>query len=241
MSEHKFSVVPGRALKDTKVTDSIYRTLSALCMYADKNGWCWPSQGTLAEDIGKTRKTVNEHLQFLEEAGYIVSEHRSLPDGSPTSKRYQVIYDQITQPMSTPDYSDPEYPRGYTNDPLNDPKNDKGVGSKPDLVDGILHFAEKEQAEKKATRQFENAFGFGSLPWHSGTKWDKFRKFVVQIHATDPTAFGEYVIWRAGDGKYKAMSNKQIRTSPDVFIDTGWPEFLAENQSDGTHSKFEGV
>lgn len=128
MSEHKFSVLPGRAVKDRRITDSIYRTLSALCMYADKDGWCFPSQSTLAEDIGKTRKTVNEHLQLLEEWGYVRSEHRKKEDGSPTSKMYQVIYDQITWPMSTPDYSDPEYSGGYTNDSSNDPINNMASG-----------------------------------------------------------------------------------------------------------------
>lgn len=135
MGQHKFSIIPGRAAQDRRVTDSIYRTLSALCMYADKDGWCFPAQGTLAEDIGKTRKTVNEHLQLLEAWGYVRSEYRPKENNSPTSKRYQVVYDTFTQPMSTPDYSPYEYPEGYTNDPYNDPSNNTANDEKSVVAD----------------------------------------------------------------------------------------------------------
>lgn len=139
MIEHKFSIIPGRAINDPRVTDSIYRTLAALCGYANaKTGWCFPSQETLAQDTGKTRKTINEHLQLLEEWGYVVSGKRKREDNSPTSKRYQVIYDvPFTRPMSSPDYSAYEFPRGYTNDSSNDPSTNTANGENQPLPDGL--------------------------------------------------------------------------------------------------------
>jgi hypothetical protein len=85
------------------------------------------------------------------------------------------------------------------------------------------------RAKDEAPKMFEKAFGFGSLPWRSSRVWEKFEKFVVAIYMQDRFAFGNYVIWRAdaskGGGKYTAMSNKQIRLNPQIFMDTGWPDF----------------
>lgn len=81
------------------------------------------------------------------------------------------------------------------------------------------------KAIDEAPKMFEKAFGFGRLPWDSNAVWQKFRKFVTEIHIKDRMAFGSYVIWRGTDGKYNAMSNKQIRMNPQIFMDTGWMEF----------------
>lgn len=83
------------------------------------------------------------------------------------------------------------------------------------------------QAKQKydAPRMFEKAFGFGSLPWGSGGDWQKLLEFVTDIYGRDAQAFGKYVVWRGGEGKYAAMSNKQIRMNPRIFMDTGWAEF----------------
>lgn len=72
---------------------------------------------------------------------------------------------------------------------------------------------------------FERVFGFGTLPWGSNTTWEKFAKFVRAVHEKDTAAFGNYVVWRAGAGKYNGYSNKKIRENPQAFMDTGWPEF----------------
>jgi len=88
----------------------------------------------------------------------------------------------------------------------------------------------------QAPRMFEKAFGVGTWPWSSNNIWTKFEKFIREIHRLDPQAFGKYVIWRAGPGKYTGMSNKQIRVNPQVFMDTGWAEF--EKSQTAGPSKF---
>jgi uncharacterized protein YjbJ (UPF0337 family) len=93
----------------------------------------------------------------------------------------------------------------------------------------------------EAPRMFEQAFGFNSLPWGSNRAWEKFQKFVTDLYKADRMAFGKYTIWRKGDGKYKAMSNKQIRLNPQVFMDTGWPEFSSGNapvENSADHRKY---
>lgn len=91
----------------------------------------------------------------------------------------------------------------------------------------------------EAPKKFEQAFGFGSLPWDSNSVWEKFRKFVTDIYSGDRLAFGNYVVWRGGEGKYKAMSNKQIRMNPQIFMDTGWMEFINRVASQPVHKGIE--
>lgn len=254
MTYHRFSIIQGRAVQDGRVTDAQLRTLGALGMYADKDGWCFPSQSSLADDVGKSRKTVNEHIKALVELGYVESRPQFKKDGGQTSNKYRLLFDVEVDEDVTPPVSNPEVtplssldvtgsvtPEGYTNDSSNDPTNAKAATEKPDIVDGVLHFAKKEAEVKEATNMFEKAFGFGSLPWHSNTTWDRFRSFVVAEYKRDRTAFGSYAVWRGEEGKYRAMSNKQIRMNPLQFIDTGWPEFLAENQVFKGHKFIEGV
>jgi hypothetical protein len=95
---------------------------------------------------------------------------------------------------------------------------------------------EHDKGIDQSPKMFEKAFGTGTWPWSSNNVWIRFEKFVREIHRNDPQAFGKYVIWRATDGKYTGMNNKQIRTNPQVFMDTGWAEFEASQNTKGTKS-----
>jgi hypothetical protein len=78
-----------------------------------------------------------------------------------------------------------------------------------------------------ARNTFEKVFGFGTLPWSSNDVWTKFEKLVVQAYKENPGWIAQYVLWRNGDGKYSAFSNRKIRENPQMFMDTGYPEFAA--------------
>ncbi len=97
------------------------------------------------------------------------------------------------------------------------------VEKKGDLLDGLLAYSQPQQ-ELDTLHDFERIFGFGALPWYSNTIWEKFAKFLIK---SGGQWFNDYVIWRNGDGKYKAFSNKKIRETPAAFMDTGYPEYEA--------------
>lgn len=128
-SNHRFSIIQGKAVSDMRVTDAQLRTLSALGMYADKDGWCFPSQSTLAEDIGKSRQTVNSHIAALVELGYVESHANWKEDGSQTSNSYRLLFD-FRQGVSNLDLTGGVKPRLDTNDPSNDPSNNTGSEGK---------------------------------------------------------------------------------------------------------------
>jgi hypothetical protein len=86
---------------------------------------------------------------------------------------------------------------------------------------------ERERAGDKATSDFESALGVREWPWASTRVWEKMVALVSEAWKEDPGIFQEYAEWMEGEGKYKAMSVKQIRANPQQFIDTGWPLFLS--------------
>lgn len=146
MTTQRFSIVPAHAVSDPNLTDSEYRTLSAVATYADKNGWCWPSQSKLAEIRGVSRKTINQHVKNLKELGYLNVINRAREDGGQTSNMMQVKMDypydpeqdplsplEVTPPVTSESYTPcnandvtpPVTPRGYTNTTSNNTLNTK--------------------------------------------------------------------------------------------------------------------
>lgn len=97
----------------------------------------------------------------------------------------------------------------------------------PDLLDGILEAQSLTEPIYTACLAFENALlgsKVAAWPWDSNAIWRKFSKWCAQ---QDPRKFREYAEWRKVVGKYQSMTNNKIRQDPQMFMDTGWPTFLA--------------
>lgn len=120
MSNARFSIIQAKAVRDRRVSDSVLRTLCALGLYSDKDGWCFPAQEALAQDTDKSRQTVNQHIKFLVDFGYLEKHPRFDEDGGQTSNMYRLVFDA---PLSNPDLTPPVKPRLDTNVPSNDPIN----------------------------------------------------------------------------------------------------------------------
>jgi len=94
MSNQRFSITPSTAATDARLSDSVHRTLSVIGIYGDKNGWCWPSQSTLAEMRGMSRKTINVHIKELIKFGYLNIAPRYDEDtGAQRSNMMQIKFD----------------------------------------------------------------------------------------------------------------------------------------------------
>lgn len=134
MSYHRFSIVQGRAVVDKRVTNAQFRTLSALGMYADKDGWCFPSQSTVGDDLGKSRQTVNEDIAALVEHGYVEKVTTPTGRGKEVHVRYRLLFDSTpTEGVEVPGQGMSNLPD--SNDPSNDPINDNTAsGEKPALL-----------------------------------------------------------------------------------------------------------
>lgn len=211
------------------------------------SGTANPGIRTIALGCGLDKDTVSRAVKRLEAHGLLtvdreskkyniyqatdyVSANKSVPMVGTVEKSVPIDNESVpTKPESVPiswglNQSNQSNHNKPWNEKFSNMPLDWLIASGMEIPENI--FAEA-QAKKLATDTFEKALGFGQLPWASNTTWEKFYKWVVKIHAEYPTMFQEYADWRKGDGKYKHMSNKQIRMNPLSFIDTGYPEFEA--------------
>lgn len=98
MSNAKFSILQAKAVKDKRITDAQFRTLAALGMYADEDGWCFPKQATIGDDIDKSRQAINRDIKALRELGYIEVRPQFKDDGGRRANKYRLIYDTHETP-----------------------------------------------------------------------------------------------------------------------------------------------
>lgn len=92
----QFSIIPARALDDIRFDskDRHLRIYLVLGTYANRDGWCFPSLGTISKRVGVSPATVSTTMKDLEEWGYILVVRSIHKEGeSNQSNRYRIIYD----------------------------------------------------------------------------------------------------------------------------------------------------
>jgi DNA-binding transcriptional ArsR family regulator len=153
MSNARFSITPARAVKDSDLSDSIFRTLAALGIFGDENGWCWPGLKLLSEILNKSKPAVSKDIRLLKEKGYL-SVHRRFNNktGGQQSNHYQIKFDY---PPLTPEVNPPLTPEVNHNDPVNDLDNDpmqnkKSSSKHVDMLDGILLYSQKGKERRES-------------------------------------------------------------------------------------------
>jgi len=137
------------------LTDSVYRTLAAIGIYGDKNGWCWPSQSTLANLRGVSRQTINTHTKDLIAYGYLNIQPRYDEEtGAQKSNMMQIKFDfepdltggvksKALQGGASPElYTPPQVLDLTHNAPKNEPINDDGDGVKSPIDELFDYFIE---------------------------------------------------------------------------------------------------
>lgn len=93
MSQARLSITPADAWSDQRLTPLQCRLLGLIGSYLGKDHRAWPSQSTLAGQLGVSRKAVNEGIKALVAYGYVKSERRRRDDGGETSSVYFVVMD----------------------------------------------------------------------------------------------------------------------------------------------------
>lgn len=95
----RFGILPARAIEDVRLSHSALRMLGVVSTFADKEGWCWPSQTTLGSRMAITQQAASRLLTQLEKLGYIESRRQYKKDGFETTKLYRVVYDFDVAPV----------------------------------------------------------------------------------------------------------------------------------------------
>ena len=159
MSNARFSILQARAVKDKKISDAQFRTLAALGMYADQDGWCYPMLSTLGKDLGKSKQAVGRDTIHLRKLGYLEVHARFNENGGRRSNLYRLKFDPPVNvddsTPSTPEVDTPSTPEVDVNVPYKDPINhvnnslparqgtayNRGEQEKPNAVDKYLRLA----------------------------------------------------------------------------------------------------
>lgn len=102
MSQARVSITPADAWSDQRLTPLQCRLLGLIGSYLGKDHRAWPSQNTLADQLGVTRKAVNDGVKALREYGYIQVQKRLREDGGQTSNCYFVVMDPVGREGDTP-------------------------------------------------------------------------------------------------------------------------------------------
>ncbi len=83
--------------------------LVTLANYADEDGYCFPSQQTLARDTSQTDRNVRRHLELLEAAGILIRERRHDKNGHRKSDGFHLVgYKSLPDNLSTRDEGLPD-------------------------------------------------------------------------------------------------------------------------------------
>lgn len=71
---------------------------------SNENGQCYPAIGTIAKDLGLSRKTVERAIRDLETAGYLVKEQRWRENGGRSSLLFTLVQRKSDEPGRSPPF-----------------------------------------------------------------------------------------------------------------------------------------
>jgi len=91
----RFAAIPSAAIEDTRLTGADLNVLAALGYHTCKDGWCWPSQDTIAVKARLSRQFVVESMKRLIRWGYV---ERYIENNNTRKIRYRVILDVANAP-----------------------------------------------------------------------------------------------------------------------------------------------
>lgn len=89
----RLSIIPGRAADDLRLTLLDLRLLCVLGRHTDDEGWCYPNQARIAQQLDVARTSVSKAITRLVGAGYVETRPRTLPGKGKVGCFYRVILD----------------------------------------------------------------------------------------------------------------------------------------------------
>lgn len=89
----RYTLFAARAVFDERLTAMDVRVLAALGTFTDRQGWCHPSQTTIAARIGTSRPWVNASIKRLVEAGYVQTVKQQRESGAQAVSLYRILID----------------------------------------------------------------------------------------------------------------------------------------------------
>ena len=92
-----FARLPTKLILDKRFNDRQIRIAAMICSYANNQGFAWPNQATLCEQLGYDKNTMTRAINKLKKTGAIeiVSKYRSHPKWRHVMGNvYRIVYDK---------------------------------------------------------------------------------------------------------------------------------------------------
>lgn len=110
----RYSITPACVYDDARLTNAHRDMLGLLGTYANRDGWAWPDQATLAARIGVTQSAISQRIKTLRDLGYLDVTARRDARGKPIGAMYRLRLDYVLPAgcarVPIEDESDPEAP-----------------------------------------------------------------------------------------------------------------------------------
>ena len=204
MSNARLSILQARAVKDKRISDAQFRTLAALGMYADEDGWCFPALGTLGKDLGKSKQAVGRDTIALRKLGYLEVRARFDDKGSRRSSLYRLKFDlpPVNVDDSTPSTSEVDTPSTSevdVNVPYNDSKNTHYQSGKQERPDKIAEYLKMANfAGAKQSERIDALLSYFGVEFTVNTErkdWKEFAKYVLSCQKEYGWNVSDFVKW----------------------------------------------
>jgi hypothetical protein len=219
MSNARFSILQARAISDIRISDAQFRTLAALGMYADKNGWCFPSLKTLGIDLNKSPQAVGRDTIALRKLGYLQVKNRyDTKTKARHSNLYRLLFDFNVDDstLSTSEVDTLSTSEVDVNVPLNDPIN------KPDLIDSLLDMSNFPGAKREA--RVNSILSYLGETFHKNVEtkeWREFAKYIDGEHTSKGWDVKRFIEWLYGQKNFDLQYwpvKKMRENYPAAFV-----------------------
>ncbi len=90
MRHKNFFILPNRIF-EFGLKPKEFAVYSCLVRHSDKDGSCFPSRSTIANECCMDKKTVDSAIKALIDRGLIQKIHRHRTDGTKTSNLYHIV------------------------------------------------------------------------------------------------------------------------------------------------------
>lgn len=148
----KFAPIPLSLLKCSGLSSTAKLCFAVLALHAGQDGKCFPSQATLAAELGMSVSQVKRVLKELEEQGFIKKKHpRGIDRLSHKSVRYQFLWNAVFEDDAKGSTKEPSQgvasgtPRRIAREPSRE------------FVNDLSKEKEKQKKEKKAKKEERDA------------------------------------------------------------------------------------
>lgn len=129
-----WGVVPGEVLHDRDLTSAAKLLYLVLSSMVGRNGYCWPSNETLGEELAMSKRRVQELLANLQDRGYIRVSVRRSEQTNEVERRYIYCGMFVSQQTEPPSGENPPEPPAKSRTPSCEISQDPHAKSRTAII-----------------------------------------------------------------------------------------------------------